>query len=80
MAAKVAAELGHGVMAFPANWKDHGRSAGPIRNQAMLATEPELVIAFWDGKSRGTKDMLARARKAGVECVVLEHPTFGCSA
>lgn len=50
---------------FPANWKEHGRAAGPLRNQRMLDEgKPDLVIAFPGG--RGTADMVRRAEKAGV--------------
>jgi hypothetical protein len=56
-----------GVAVFPADWETHGRAAGPIRNQAMLDEgKPYLVIAFWDGKSKGTLDMISRATRAGV--------------
>lgn len=51
---------------FLANWKVHGKAAGPKRNAVMLATvEPDLVIAFPGGA--GTADMVRRAREAGVE-------------
>lgn len=51
---------------FPADWKTHGKAAGPIRNQQMLDEgKPDLVIAFPGGN--GTADMVRRARKAGVE-------------
>lgn len=50
---------------YPADWKKHGPAAGPIRNQQMLDEgKPTLVIAFPGG--RGTADMVARARKAGI--------------
>ncbi len=50
---------------FPADWKRDGNAAGPIRNQQMLDEgKPDLVVAFPGG--RGTADMVARARKAGV--------------
>lgn len=50
----------------PANWKEHGRAAGPIRNQHMLDEHrPDLVIAFPGG--RGTADMVERALQAGVQ-------------
>lgn len=50
---------------FPADWKAHGRKAGPLRNQQMLDEAlPERVIAFPGG--RGTADMLRRAGKACV--------------
>lgn len=50
----------------PAQWGEHGRSAGPIRNQKMLDDhKPDLVIAFPGG--RGTFDMTSRATRAGIE-------------
>lgn len=57
------------VLPFYADWKKHGRAAGPIRNQRMLDEgKPELVLAFHtDPKlGRGTADMVRRARAAGV--------------
>ncbi len=53
----------------PADWRVHGRAAGPIRNQKMLDLKPDLVVAFPGGK--GTADMVARSRKAGVEVLEL---------
>jgi hypothetical protein len=50
---------------FPVDWKAHGRSAGPRRNQRMLDEgRPDLIVAFEGG--RGTADMVRRARSAGV--------------
>lgn len=50
---------------YPANWDDHGKAAGAIRNQEMLDEgKPDLVIAFKGG--RGTADMVRRAKKAKV--------------
>jgi hypothetical protein len=47
-----------------ANWNKYGKAAGPIRNQAMLDSGIDKVIAFDGGP--GTLDMKERARKAGV--------------
>lgn len=56
---------------FPANWRFDGRRAGPLRNAAMLELgKPDLVLAFPGG--RGTADMIARAKAAGVP--VIEVP------
>lgn len=58
---------------FPAKWKRNGRAAGPIRNQQMLDEgKPDLVIAIQpkDRDTRGTQDMIRRARKAGVRVSV----------
>jgi len=53
---------------YPAEWKRLGRGAGPKRNAEMLRHfAPDVVIAFPGG--RGTADMVARARKAGVRVI-----------
>lgn len=53
------------VQVFPADWKTHGRAAGPIRNQQMIDEgKPDLVVAFPGG--RGTADMVRRAKAAGI--------------
>lgn len=53
------------VVAYPADWKKHGKAAGPIRNKQMLDEgKPDLVIAFPGGK--GTEDMVRRAKAIGV--------------
>lgn len=50
---------------YEADWKRHGKAAGPIRNQRMLdESKPDLVLAFPGGK--GTADMVRRARAARV--------------
>lgn len=50
---------------YAADWRKHGRAAGPIRNQQMLDEgKPDLVIAFPGGI--GTADMVRRARASGV--------------
>lgn len=52
-----------GLEVFRADWKTHGRAAGPIRNQQMINEgKPDLVVAFPGGK--GTADMVRRARAA----------------
>jgi hypothetical protein len=58
---------GHPVEVFPADWKRHGKGAGPIRNQAMLDAGADFVVAFPGG--RGTADMVRRAREAGVPVI-----------
>lgn len=57
------------VKSFNADWKFLGRKAGPIRNQQM-ADYADALIAIWDGKSRGTKDMIDRATKKGLKVYV----------
>lgn len=53
---------GHQVHYFPADWALYGRAAGCIRNEQM-AQNADALIAFWDGASRGTKNMIDLARR-----------------
>ena len=65
LAAELAVELGIPAKAYPADWRKHGKAAGPIRNQLMLDDgKPDIVMAFPGGK--GTADMLRRANHAGI--------------
>ena len=45
------------VKHFPANWDEYGKAAGYIRN-AEMGQYSDMLIAFWDGKSRGTMNMI----------------------
>lgn len=58
---------GIGIELFLADWKTHGNGAGPIRNSEMLAADIDMVVAEWDGVSRGTFDLLNKAIKKGIE-------------
>lgn len=62
----LAGDFGFTVHAFPADWKKHGKAAGPIRNRQMLDEKPDLVLAYWDGTSIGTSDCITEARKRGI--------------
>jgi hypothetical protein len=44
------------------DWFRYGRAAGMIRNSEIVIAA-EIVIAFWDGTSRGTADSIKKARK-----------------
>ena len=49
---------------YEPDWKKHGKAAGPIRNAKIVKACDEMH-AFWDGKSRGTKNVIALAERAG---------------
>ena len=56
---------------YPADWRRHGRAAGPIRNREMLEqSKPDLVVAFPGG--RGTAHMVRIARAAGHRVIEVE--------
>lgn len=58
---------------FPADWEKYGKSAGPIRNRQM-AEYADALVAIWDGKSRGTKNMIEEAKKRGLIVFVFRWP------
>jgi hypothetical protein len=62
------------VEEYPAHWTEFGKAAGVIRNQKMLNTGVDLVIAFHPDieHSKGTGDMVRRARKMGVPVRLVE--------
>lgn len=70
IAEEIAQELDIPVQAFPANWDKYGRQAGPIRNQEM-AEYADGLIAIWDGKSRGTKNMIIKAHAVSIPVYVV---------
>lgn len=58
------------VTIFRADWHIHGKGAGPIRNKKM-ASYCDEALAFWDGKSKGTGNMVREMIKTGkrIKCV-----------
>jgi hypothetical protein len=71
---RYAKEYGLRWQEFPAEWDkyppEQRKKAGPIRNKKMAhyarATQDSVgyLIAFWDGKSSGTKSMIELAKKS----------------
>lgn len=56
------------IRGFPANWQEYGRAAGPIRNRkmAVYVGPSGRLVCVWDGKSRGTKNMIEEARMLNI--------------
>ena len=51
-----------GVIVFKPDWDKYGKRAGFLRN-IDIVKNADMVIAFWDGKSRGTKHSIDLAVK-----------------
>ena len=54
---------------FKPEWNKYGRAAGPKRNDIMtefVAEHNGRALFFWDGESKGTKQCITSARKAGI--------------
>ena len=60
------------LIKMPADWDRHGRGAGFIRNVEM-AEMADALVAFWDGKSKGTKHMIDTAKKKNLSVRVINY-------
>lgn len=60
--------FGLDIQIFYPNWEEEGKSAGLNRN-TQIVNACDMVLAFWDGKSRGTADTIEKAKRA-------KKPTF----
>lgn len=63
----------HGILVrqFPADWARYGKQAGMKRN-TLMAHNAKILVAFWDGKSKGTKHMIDTATIIGLETHIIE--------
>jgi hypothetical protein len=79
MARAWATKRGIRVETEHADWKKHGKAAGPIRNELMLTKwAPDGVVAFPGGK--GTAGMIEKAEVAGVKVLRATTPTYSPAA
>jgi len=67
-----AADRGYPIKKFPADWGLHGKAAGPIRNRQM-AERADMLIAFWDGESPGTRNMLRTAESLALDWHLIKY-------
>ena len=70
MGERYAFEHGLKVERFPAEWGIYHKGAGPIRNKEMVRNA-NAVIAFWDGESSGTKNIIECAKAENIPCIVI---------
>ena len=66
LAIKVAKELYLQTQEYPADWEGLGKKAGFVRNEDMV-TAADMVIAYWNGTSKGTKHSIDLALRKGKE-------------
>lgn len=69
---KYAKRRGWDIEEYPAKWDEHGKSAGYIRNELMSRVS-DIVVAFWDGESKGTKHMITMSLENNCNLVVINY-------
>ncbi len=64
--------LSHGIKIteYLPEYKKYGRAA-PLKRNIIIIQNADLVLAFWDGKSKGTKFVIDSCEKLGVEVRVV---------
>ena len=68
-AAEYAERHGIPLTLFHPDYKRYGRGAPILRNREIIE-HADCVVAIWDGKSRGTKNVIEECRKKGIEVKV----------
>ena len=69
---KFADYMGYKIKQFSPNWDEFGNAAGHIRNREM-AEYGDALIAFYDGKSKGTKNMIEEAEKRNLKLKIQKY-------
>lgn len=69
---RYAYDRGYGIKRFPADWRNNGKAAGIIRNTDM-ANYADALIAFWDGQSKGTLNMIETAKRKGLSVRIYNY-------
>ena len=77
LARKIAEELSVPLTEFFPDYEKYGRAA-PIRRNQQIVDYSDLIIAVWDGESKGPRDTLIRALKAGkaIKPVIVGQKSF----
>lgn len=74
LARRWAYESGHTYEVWRAEWEKHGKAAGILRNEEMIKDSGgKILIAWWDGRSSGTRDAITRARKHGLKVKIIYY-------
>ena len=69
-AAEYAREAGRKLTEFLPQYERYGRAAPIVRNR-QIVEYADKIIAFWDGKSKGTLSVIKYAQKTGKCCQVI---------
>jgi len=70
LGARYAKERGLKLLEFIPNWDLWGKRAGFMRNTQIVEAS-DMIVAFWDGKSNGTRDSINKAKKRNMLCKVV---------
>lgn len=58
------------IREFLPEWEKYGKKAGPLRNK-LIIDSADVVLAFWDGESKGTKNALGLAKNQKKPTIII---------
>jgi hypothetical protein len=68
---RYARERGYSLVRYPADW-NLGKQAGHLRNKQM-AENADYLIIFWDGVSKGSKNMIENAKNKNLKTKIVYY-------
>lgn len=74
MAIDYSRKRGHQLTGWPALWDKYQKRAGMIRNSHMGKQDLHYAVIFWDGESRGTKNMIDLLVKNDIAHFIYIYP------
>ena len=63
------------TLIFKPDWRKYGKGAGFIRNKDII-NNSDIVVAFWDGKSKGTRNSIDTALKLNKDVRIIKYETI----
>ena len=72
LAAQFATEIGIPLLVFKPDYQKYRRGATLVRNTQIIENA-DVVFAFWDGQSKGTKDSITKAKKLQKELHIISY-------
>ena len=60
------------LLVFKPDYQKYGRGATLVRNTQIIENA-DVVFAFWDGQSKGTKDSITKAKKLQKELHIISY-------
>lgn len=69
-AAEYAKKNGLKLTVFLPQYERYGRAA-PIMRNKIIVEYADKIVAFWDGKSKGTLSVIKYAQKTGKPCEII---------
>ncbi len=72
LAEKLATEMNVELIIFKPNYEKFGRGATIVRNTEFIKN-CDVVVAFWDGKSKGTHDSIKKAQKLDKRLSIINY-------